>query len=32
MKINILCKKFYFRQTSIIKNEEGDDDALNTRP
>jgi len=27
-----MCKKFDIRQTSLIKNEEGDDDALNTRP
>ena len=32
MKINIMCKKFDIRQTSLIKNEEGDDDALNTAP
>ena len=32
MKINIMCKKFDIRQTSLIKNEEGDDDALNTTP
>jgi len=30
--INIMCKKFDIRQTSLIKNEEGDDDVLNTRP
>jgi hypothetical protein len=32
MKINIMYKKFDIRQTSLIKNEEGDDDALNKRP
>ena len=35
MKINIMCKKLDIRQTkqtSLIKNEEGDDDALNKRP
>jgi len=32
MKINIIRKKFDIRQTSLIKNEEGDDDALNKRP
>ena len=32
MKINIICKKFNIRQTSLIKNEEGDNDALNIRP
>ena len=33
MKINIMYKKFDIRQTSLINNEEGDDDdALNTRP
>ena len=32
MKINIIYKKFDIRQTSLIKNEEGDNDALNVRP
>jgi hypothetical protein len=32
MKINIMRKKFDIRQTSLIKSEEGDDDALNKRP
>ena len=32
MKINIMYNKFDIRQTSLIKSEEGDDDALNTRP
>jgi len=32
MKINIICKKINILKTSLIKNEEGDDDALNTRP
>jgi len=32
MKINIVYQKFNIRQTSLIKNDEGDDDALNTRP
>jgi len=32
MKINIIYNKFDIRQTSPIKNEEGDDDALNKRP
>jgi hypothetical protein len=32
MKINIMRKKFDIRQTSLIKNEEGDDDALYIRP
>ena len=32
MKINIMRKKFDIRQTSLIKNEEGDNDALNKRP
>jgi hypothetical protein len=32
MKINAMCKKFNIRQTSLIKNEEGDDDALYIRP
>ena len=32
MKINIMCKKFDIRKTSLIGNEEGDDDALNIRP
>jgi len=32
MKINIMYNKFDIRQTSLIKNEEGDDDALNKRP
>jgi hypothetical protein len=32
MKINIMYNKFDIRQTSLIKSEEGDDDALNKRP
>ena len=32
MKINIIYKKFDIRQTSLTKNEEGDNDALNVRP
>ena len=32
MKINIIYKKLNIRQTSPIKNEEGDNDALNIRP
>ena len=32
MKINIIYKKLNIRQTSLIKNEEGDNDALNIRP
>ena len=32
MKINTMYNKFDIRQTSLIKNEEGDDDALNKRP
>ena len=27
-----MCKKFNIRKTSLIRNEEGDDDALNIRP
>ncbi len=32
MKKNIMYQKFDIRQTSLIKNEEGDNDALNKRP
>jgi len=32
MKINIMCKKFDILPTCLIKNEEGDDNVLNTRP
>ena len=32
MKINIMRNKFDIRQTSLIRNEEGDGDVLNKRP
>ena len=32
MKINIIYKKFDIRQTSLIKNDEGDNDASDVRP
>jgi hypothetical protein len=32
MKINTMYNKFDIQQTSLIKSEEGGDDALNKRP